>query len=524
MKTDDTFDYVVVGGGSAGCVVARRLLDALDCRVLLLEAGGDGDRPDLRATDVPTVTGLWGRPDSVWPYHTEPQPGLDGRTVDLPQGRVLGGGSAVNALMYVRGNPADFNHWASRGNRGWAYADVLPYFRRAERYHGPVGPHRGTGGPLDVIDYAEPSEASRSFHAAAAGLGFASDGDYNGSDPEDRVFYYQSTRTPENVRSSTASAYIGPVRDNPRLTVLDRSHVLELLFDGDRAAGVRYVRDGAARTAGATTEVLLAAGAIGTPALLLRSGIGAAGAVSVPGTAPRVELPGVGADLQDHLLFGVAYESLRPLPFPRLLAEAGLFTRTRPDTPTGAPDLQFFFGPVQFVDEQYRTDGPGFTFAPILAQPLSRGTVRLRPGDPYGLPVVDPRYLSDPVDAQVLVRGIELARELARSAPFAPLRGRELAPGEKVDDRPDLLRYVRANASTVWHPAGTARMGVDRGAVVDPELRVYGVDGLRVVDASVMPTITAGNTNAATVMIGEKASDLVIKSVSSSVTSNGAGS
>jgi choline dehydrogenase len=511
MNTDETYDYLVVGGGAAGCVLGRRLLDALDCRVLVLEAGGDTGRADLRRTDVPTVTGLWGQPDVVWPYRTEPQPGLDGRAVDLPQGRVLGGGSAVNAMMYVRGNPYDFDHWAAEGATGWSYREVVPYFRRAEHYHGPAGAHRGTGGPLDVIDYAEPSEASRLFYAAAAELGFTADGDYNGPDPEDRVFYYQSTRTPGNERSSTDRAYLGPVRNDPRLTVLDHAEVLELLFDGDRAAGVRYTRDGVVRTAGADAEVLLTAGAIGTPAVLLRSGIGPAGAVAGP---LRVELAGVGGNLQDHLLFGVAYESLRPLPFPQLLSEAGLFTRTRPDTPTGAPDLQFFFGPVQFIDEQYRTDGPGFTFAPILAQPRSRGTVRLRPGDPYGLPVVDPRYLSDPADARVLVRGIELARELVAREAFAPLRGRELAPGDKVDDPADLLGYVKANASTVWHPAGTARMGSGPGAVVDPALRVHGVRGLRVADASVMPTITAGNTNAATIMIGEKAADLVIADAS----------
>jgi choline dehydrogenase len=260
--------------------------------------------------------------------------------------------------------------------------------------------------------------------------------------------------------------------------------------------------------------VILSAGALASPQLLMLSGIGPAGELRESGVRPLVDLPGVGRNLQDHLLFGVGYESLVELPFPQLLAEAGLFLRTAL-APAASPDLQFFFGPVQFMDDKYKIDGPGFTFAPILVQPRSRGAVTLDPADPAGLPVVDPHYLEHAADVDILVEGISVARALAHSRAFERLRGRELAPGDAVRDRAGLVDYVRASASTVWHPVGTCRMGRDREAVVDPQLRVHGVSRLRVVDASIMPTITAGNTAAATMMIGQRAADLLVGTVPS---------
>jgi choline dehydrogenase len=506
---DETFDVVVVGAGSAGCVIARRLVDN-GCRVLLLEAGGPDDPAAIHDTDLGSMTSLWGDPAVVWPHVTVAQHGLAGRSVPIPQGRVLGGGSSVNAMMFVRGNRRDFDHWHRLGNDGWGYDDVLPYFRRCEDFIDGADEHRGVDGPLSVVHYERASDASRAFAKAAVELGYRPPGfDYNGEQQENGPFFYQSTRSKDNQRSSTAVAYLRPVLAHPDLTVRTGAPATRVLLDGTHAVGVEYTVGGTVRRALAETEVVVTAGALTTPQLLMLSGIGPAAHLGGHGIATVVDLPGVGRNLQDHLLFGVGYQSRRDLPFPALLAEAGMFLYTAPAPDTAAPDLQFFFGPIQFVADEYKVDGPGFTFAPILAQPRSRGTVGLRSADATDLPVVDPHYLDDPGDVDVLVRGIEISRDLVHTRAFDGIRGRELAPGEAVSDRADLARYVRAHASTVWHPVGTCRMGSDRDAVVDAHLRVHGVAGLRVADASVMPTITCGNTNAATIMIAERAADLI---------------
>ncbi|MGW2219440.1 GMC family oxidoreductase [Nonomuraea sp. NPDC001684] len=503
------YDYIVVGAGSAGCVLARRLLDALGCRVLLLEAGGPDDAECVHRTDVPSMTSMWGSPEFVWDYASTPQRELGGRVVPIPQGRVTGGGSSVNAMMYVRGNRRDFDGWAALGNDGWSYDEVLPYFRRSEDYPGGSPEYRGGGGPLKVVDYGSPSDASRAFVRAAIARGRADGtGDYNGPRQEGLAFFYQSTRDKDGRRSSTSEAFLRPVLGEPNLTLETGAVVTRLTVEGGRAAGVEYVKDGRAHRATAAQEVVVACGALGSPALLLRSGLGPAAHLREHGVEVVADLPGVGRNLQDHVLFGIGYESLRELPFPELLAEAGLFTNVLGGD---GPDLQFFFGPVQFIDDRYRTDGPGFTFAPILLQPESRGEVRLRPGDPLR-PLVDPHYLEAAADLRLLTEAVVLARELVSDAAFDSLRGRELAPGPGVTSPAALAEYVRASASTVWHPAGTCRMGRDDEAVVGPDLRVRGVDGLRVADASVMPVITRGNTNAATIMIAEKAADLVAAS------------
>jgi choline dehydrogenase len=510
MRFDDTFDYVVVGAGSAGCVIARRLLDSGDCRVLLLEAGGADDRAAIHDTDIASMTSMWGDDTVVWPHVTAAQDGLHGRTVGIPQGRVLGGGSSVNAMMYVRGNRRDFDHWRELGNDGWGYADVLPYFRRSEDFADGANDYRGADGPLKVVHYERASEASRAFAKAAVELGHRPPGfDYNAEQQENGPFFYQSTRTKDNQRSSTAVAFLQPVLAHPNLTVVTGALTTRVLLDRGAAVGVEYAVGPDVRRVGAASEVILSCGTLTTPTLLMRSGIGPAAHLSGNGIDTIVDLPGVGKNLQDHLLFGVGYQSLQELPEPALLAEAGMFLHTGPASPDASPDLQFFFGPIQFVADQYRTDGPGFTFAPILTQPRSRGAVTLRSADASALPVVNPHYLQDDADVEVLLRGIAIARELAHTSAFTGLRGRELAPGDAVVDRATLGRYIRDNATTVWHPVGTCRMGADRDAVVDARLRVHGVQQLRVVDASIMPTITCGNTNAATIMIAERAADLI---------------
>ena len=506
----DSYDYVIVGAGSAGCVLARRLLDADAGSVLLLEAGGSDDRDAVHATDIPSMTSLWGAPDASWPYETIGQPGLNGRHVPVPQGRLLGGGSSINAMMYVRGDARDFDHWNHLGNEGWGYEDVLPLFRRSESYAGAPSEYRGTDGPLRVIDFDDPAPVSRAFVQAAKEIGLSDvDGDYNGRNHTANAFFYQSTRSSNERRCSTADAFLHPVLDHPNLSVVTGARVRGIVWDGNRAVGVEYTKDGSVGQAGADVEVILSAGALATPQLLMLSGIGPARHLRAHGITARADLPGVGQNLQDHLLFGVGYECLVEQPPAQLLAEAGIFLHTRQGLAAASPNLQIFFGPVQFVPPEYQRVGPAFTFAPVLTQPASRGTVTLRSADPEDLPVIDPRYLESTVDLDVLVEGIRISRELVAARAFDGLRGPEIAPGED-----DLVDYVRSAASTVWHPVGTCRMGHDRDAVVDPALRVHGVTGLRVADASVMPTITAGNTNAATIMIGERAADLVLEGTS----------
>lgn len=513
MTSATAFDYIIVGAGAAGCVIARRLAEQVDCRVLLLEAGGPDDRAAIHNTDLSSMTSMWGPNDVNWGYTTVPQPHLNGRSIPIAQGKVLGGSTSINAMMYIRGNRRDFDHWNHLGNEGWSYQDVLPYFKKSEDFEGGDSAYRGAGGPLEVIRYENPSPVSKAFVQAAMELGYAGDGwDCNAEQQENGAFLYQSTRTRDNHRCSTAVAFLQPVLKHPHLTVATRAQATRILLDGTRAVGVEYVQDGIVQQARAEAEVILACGAFASPKLLMLSGLGPAEPLARHGIAPVVDLPGVGQNLQDHLLFGVGYQSLQELPLPQLLSEAGLFTYAHEGLSAASPELQFFFGPVQYVNEPYRVAGPGFTFAPILVQPHSRGTVTLRSKDPSDLAVVDPRYLESDADVEVLVRGLTLARELANTRALAPFRGRELAPGDKITRRDELVSYVRNSASTVWHPIGTCKMGKDRDAVVNPRLQVHGVEGLRVADASIMPRITCGNTNAATIMIAEKAADMICAS------------
>ncbi len=510
MSDATGFDYVIVGAGAAGCVIAYRLISGLDCRVLLLEAGGPDDVAAIHRADLPSMFSLWGS-DVDWKYVTEPQERLDHRGISIAQGKTLGGSSSINAMMYIRGNRRDYDHWNQLGNEGWDYESVLPYFRRSEDYEGGASQYRGAGGPLRVIQYAHPSPASQAFVAAAKELGFAGDDwDCNGAQQENGAFFYQSTRSSGDRRCSTADAYLRPILNHPRLSVETDALTTRVLLSRGRATGVEYVKGGNVRRVRADAEVILCCGSFASPKLLMLSGIGPAAQLRARGIDVVVDLPGVGQNLQDHLLLGVGYQCLQPQPQPALLTEAGLFVHTRDGLAAASPELQFFFGPVQFVEPEYRTDGPGFTFAPLNVQPQSRGSVELRSNDPRDLAVVRPNYLQCQTDTDVLVKGIELARRLAHTRAFDGLRGKELAPGEGVTARSDLEAYIRKVASTVWHPVGSCKMGRDLLAVVNPRLQAYGVDGLRVADASIMPRITSGNTNAPTIMIAEKAADMII--------------
>ena len=510
-----SFDYVVVGAGSAGSAVAARLSEDADVSVLLLEAGGWDARPEIHQVNQDAVLALLASPWSPqidWGYVTEAEPHLDGRRVPVARGKVVGGSSSVNALMWVRGNPADYDAWAAAGNPGWAYDDLLPYFRRSESYDGEPSPWRGADGPVAVRRLTDPTEVAQAFVAGAGELGFGEPGDYNAEKQEDFGFYYQTTRTPADRRSSTASAYLRPALSRPNLGVEVGAQAVRLNTEAGRVVSVDYLAHGRPRTAYANAEIVLCAGAFETPKLLMLSGIGPADHLRELGIDCRLNLPGVGRELQDHLFTPVCYQA-RTAPFgPSLLSEAGLFTTVGNQPTGGSPDLQFTFGAVKFppvgaTPEQ--AEGPGFTFAPIGLLPQARGELRLRGSDPAAPALVRANYLDNDADLTVLVEGVKLAREIAHTRAFDPLRGVPLGLADSGVTVQEIRDFVRANATTLWHPVGTCRMGADEGAVVDAELRVRGIDGLRIADASIMPRIVAGNTNAPSVMVGEKAADLL---------------
>ncbi|MEO7194911.1 MAG: GMC family oxidoreductase N-terminal domain-containing protein [Pseudonocardiaceae bacterium] len=508
---DSCFDYIVVGAGTAGCVLAARLSVDPQCSVALLELGGMDTNPAIYTPGVDAMYSLWD-PKGVenWGYATVPQPGLGGRSIDIARGKVLGGCSAINAMMYIRGNHRNFDTWAQLGNHGWSYTEVLPYFKKSETYHGPISQYHGDNGPMSIIDLQKPSVVSHAFVEAAAELGATHKyNDFNGASQEAGAGFYQSTRTVDGIRATAASAFVKPILDRKSLQLLSQVRVTRLLIEQGRVRGVEYVGTEGVAMIRAEREVVLCCGTFETPKLMMLSGLGPAEELAAHHIPVVCDLPGVGHNLADHLLLGVAFECHVPLGPPELLAEGGLFLWSGTRTDQVSPDLQYFFGPVQFVAPEYLTDGPGFTFAPVLSQPRSRGTVTLASSDPTALARIDPQYLSRDEDLKTLEYGIRYARELAHTSAFDNLRGRELAPGDALTSTFDLRDYIRRVSGTVWHPAGTCRMGADREAVVDAQLRVHGVDGLRIADASVMPELVNGNPNATVMMIAEKAADMI---------------
>ncbi|MEM1030545.1 MAG: GMC family oxidoreductase N-terminal domain-containing protein [Myxococcota bacterium] len=513
-------DYVIVGGGSAGCVLARRLCE-LGATVALLEAGGEADVNEVK---IPAAFPKLFGSERDWNYHTEPIAHAHGRRLYMPRGKMLGGSSSINAMLYLRGHRADYDEWAELVDESWGYDAVLPLFKRSERQQNIRDHWHGHAGPMHVSDQRSPrTEVCEAFIEAASRQGYARTRDFNGAEQEG-VGYFQCTQR-WGHRESTATAFLEPVRDRDNLDVYTRALAAKVVIEGQRAVAVVTV-DG--RRFEAEREVIVAAGAFGSPQLLMLSGIGDPDALAEHGIDVVAASREVGKNLQDHVLFPIIHkcgraitlDTVEKLPrvaghllsflfrrrgaFTSCVAEVGGFLRTDPSLE--APDLQFHFAPVQFLDHGKTVpDGHGYALGPTLLRPRSRGEVRLASADPTRLPRVDPNWLHDPEDVATLCRGYAIGRDIFESSPLVDLKTSDFRPERPLTEPADIEAHVRQHLDHIYHPVGTCRMGRDAASVVDPELRVRGVEGLRVVDASVMPTITRGNTNAPTIMIAEKA-------------------
>ena len=527
----DSFDYIVVGAGSAGCVLANRLTASGRHRVLLLEAG----RHDRNIwIHVPLGYGkLFTDPKVNWLYTSEPEAELNNRRIIQPRGKVLGGSSSINGLLYIRGQPADFDHWRQLGNSGWSFDDVLPYFRRAEHQQRGEDALHGVGGPLAVSDVCEPHPLCEAFIAAAQQAGFPRNDDFNGPTQEGAGYFQLTAR--RGRRCSTAVGYLRPARRRPNLTIVSNALASRVLFSGRRAIGVEYRHGDTTRVAHANADVILAGGTFNSPQVLQLSGLGPAPLLQSLGINVIADMPGVGADLQDHLQVRMQYRcteritmndvihswrhragaGLRYALFRKgLLAigagYAGGFFRTSPLA--ASPDVQ-----VHFIIFSAEAAGaalhpfPGFIASVCQLRPESRGFVRIKSADPRQPPAIQPRYLSSPSDRNTVVEGMKLLRRIMCQPAMRRYIAEERAPDPRCTSDAELLEFARATGTTVFHPTSTCRMGRDPTAVVDDRLRVHGIERLRVVDGSVMPTVVSGNTNAAIVMIAEKGADMILQ-------------
>jgi choline dehydrogenase len=530
-KTEaETFDYIIVGAGSAGCVLANRLTASGRHRVLLLEAGGKDRNIWIH---IPLGYGkLFTNPKVNWLYSSEPEPELDNRRIIQPRGKVLGGSSSINGLLYIRGQAEDFDHWRQLGNAGWSFADVLPYFRRAEDQERGADDLHGAGGPLAVSDVCEPHPLCEAFIAASQQAGFPRNDDFNGPTQEGAGYFQLTARN--GRRWSTAVGYLRPARGRANLVVVPNAPANRILLSGQRAVGVEYRQGERTRTAYANGEVILAAGAFNSPQLMQLSGLGPAALLKSFGIEVRVDMPGVGADLQDHLQARMQYQCTEPITMNDVINSwrhrlgaglryvmsrkgllaigagyAGGFFRT--NSAVATPDVQ-----VHFIIFSADASGarlhpfPGFIASVCQLRPESRGFVRIRSADPREPPAIQPRYLSSAHDRDTLLAGLKLLRRIMGQPAMQRYIAAERAPGPRCTSDADLLAFARASGSTVFHPTSTCRMGSDPTAVVDERLRVRGIERLRVVDGSIMPTVVSGNTNAAIVMIAEKGADLIL--------------
>ncbi|MDH5822834.1 choline dehydrogenase [Luteimonas sp. RD2P54] len=522
------FDYIIIGAGSAGCVLANRLSEDPAVRVLLLEAGPRDWHPFIH---MPAgLAKLVNQKGVNWDYDTVPQPQLGGRRLWWPRGRVLGGSSSINAMCYIRGVPTDYDGWAEQGARGWDWKAVLPYFLRSEGNARGADALHGGDGPLAVSDLRHVNPLSQVFVEAAQQAGLPRNPDFNGP-VQLGAGLYQVTQK-DGARCSAAVAYLRPARERPNLIVETGAMASRITFERGRASGVVYSARGRAFHQPATREVLLCGGAVNSPQLLMLSGIGPERELRAHGIGVELHLPGVGANLQDHLDICTLYHASSRISYDRLsdariawgyylrgrtgpgtsnIAEAGGFARS-PLAPDERADIQLHFVPAMLDDHgRNRLPGDGYTLHACFLRPRSRGRVRLAGARASDKPLIEPDYLGDAegFDLKMMVECARLSREIMQQPAFAPYRGAPIHPAREDLDDAGLAGFIRAKAESVYHPAGSCRMGVDENAVVDPELRVRGVEGLRVVDASVMPTLPGGNTNAPVIMIAERAADLI---------------
>ena len=523
-------DFVVVGAGSAGCAVAARLSEDPTTKVVLLEAG---DADTNRWIHIPLGFGkTFADPSVNWCYETEPDPGAADRRVFWPRGKVLGGSSSINGMVYIRGQAEDFDHWRQLGNTGWSFEDVLAYFKRSEhQVRGADGFH-GTGGPLSVSDVAR-HPICEAFIAATSELGFPRNDDFNGA-TQDGAGYHQTT-TRNGKRCSTAVGYLRPAMHRPNLRVVTGAMTERITFDGRRATGAAFRRDGRLRTAFAASEVILCSGAVNSPQLLMLSGIGPQRHLAEFGVAVVQHLPGVGQSLQDHYSAPVKLKSRLPVtvndvmlsnarklkagleyymfhrgPLAMISSPAALFARTRPEL--ASPDIKISISPFSAERPQ---DGlhrfSGFTSIAYQLRPESRGEIKLKSPDPFDAPAVHPNYLATETDQRTIVAGLKLVRRILANPHLQHFIASEFQPGPEIESDEQLLDYARRRGGTVYHPTSTCKMGSDPLAVVDAELKVHGIGGLRVADASIMPQVPGGNTNAPSIMIGEKCAAMVLE-------------
>jgi choline dehydrogenase len=526
----ESYDYIIIGAGSAGCVLANRLTEDPAVKVLLLEAGGHDTPRDIH---IPIAFSKLFQTSCDWNLHTEPEPFVSDRKLYWPRGKVLGGSSSINAMIYIRGNHKDYDQWRDLGNSGWGFSEVLPYFKKAENQERGPSEYHGVGGPLNVSDLRCPNPLTETFIEAAQEAGFSRNPDFNGESQEGFGLYQVTQKG--GKRCSAAVAYLRPAMSRLNLTVRTGVHVSRILFDGKRAHGVSFVEQNQTSQrqpikAQADREIILSAGAIGSPQLLMLSGVGPADQLRKFDLSVVCNLSGVGENLQDHPVVPVAYECTQPVslasaeslanlfryllfkqgPLTSNVGEGGGFIKT--SLAGATPDVQFHFGPAYFINHGLTPiEGHGFTSGPTLVRPRSVGRIQLRSANPLDAPRIFANYYSNSHDLDVMVEGIKVTRMITHSKAFAKYRGRETHPGDNVQSDQELRAHVCNMSETLYHPVGTCKMGPakDTSAVVDSELRVHGVEGLRVIDASIMPIVPGGNTNAPTIMIAEKAADMI---------------